>query len=65
MKNPETSLAILADKVAAIRETGAEYCVSADASCLMHIGGALARAPTAPRTIHLAEVLARTAERRP
>ncbi len=60
VKNAETSLAIAADKVAAIRETGAEYCVSADASCLMHIGGALSRARAAPRTMHLAEVLAHT-----
>jgi L-lactate dehydrogenase complex protein LldE len=62
VKNADTSLAIAADKVSAILETGAEFCVAVDSSCLMHIGGALdRRRPQRPRTvstIHLAEVLA-------
>jgi L-lactate dehydrogenase complex protein LldE len=58
LKNAETSSAILADKVRNLVRTGAEMCVALDNSCLMHIGGALARQKTGLRTMHLAEVLA-------
>jgi L-lactate dehydrogenase complex protein LldE len=60
VKNADTSLAIGADKVQAILDTGAEYCVAVDSSCLMHIGGVLRRRRLGPRTIHLAELLANT-----
>jgi L-lactate dehydrogenase complex protein LldE len=63
VKNADTSLAILADKVAAIDATGAEYCVAVDSSCLMHIGGALHRQRRVAQPIHLAEVLAAGARR--
>ncbi|GAB2487109.1 (Fe-S)-binding protein [Jatrophihabitans fulvus] len=58
VKNSGVSSAMLADKCADVTATGAEYCVSADASCLLHIGGGLSRQQRAVRTIHLAEVLA-------
>jgi L-lactate dehydrogenase complex protein LldE len=58
IKNADTSLAMVDDKVAAIVGTGAEICTAADNSCLMHIGGALARQHAAVRTMHLAEILA-------
>jgi L-lactate dehydrogenase complex protein LldE len=60
VKNADTSLAITADKVAAVIGSGAEYCVSLDNSCLMQIGGALSRAGAPVRALHLAEVLAAT-----
>ena len=60
VKNADVSTAMLADKCAAIRETGAEVCAAVDASCLMHIGGGLARGRTGLRTVHLAEILAST-----
>jgi L-lactate dehydrogenase complex protein LldE len=60
VKNADTSLAIGADKVQAILDTGSEYCVAVDSSCLMHIGGILRRRQLRPRTIHLAELLAHT-----
>ncbi len=60
VKNADTSLAIGADKVQAILDSGAEYCVAVDSSCLMHIGGLLHRRHVGPRTIHLAELLAQT-----
>jgi L-lactate dehydrogenase complex protein LldE len=60
VKNPEVSTAILADKLAAIRATGAEVCAAGDSSCLMHIGGGLSRLRTGVRTVHLAEILANT-----
>jgi L-lactate dehydrogenase complex protein LldE len=75
MKNSATSTAMLEDKMRHIRETGAERCTAGDASCLMHIDGGLRRAARgaggtfrtadggsgeAPRTVHLAEILAST-----
>jgi L-lactate dehydrogenase complex protein LldE len=62
MKNSATSSAMLADKMAAIISTGAEYCTAADASCLMHIGGGLSRLYAGVKTVHLAEVLASVEE---
>jgi L-lactate dehydrogenase complex protein LldE len=61
VKNAEVSTAMLADKLAAVLETGADACTAGDASCLMHIGGGLARLHTGTRTVHLAEILASTA----
>ena len=58
VKNAEVSSAMLADKVRAVLDTGAEIVCAADNSCLMHIGGALSRQRTGVRTLHLAEVLA-------
>ena len=60
VKNPDVSAAICADKVTAIRRTGAEVVCAADNSCLMHIGGALSRQRSGVATMHLAEILART-----
>jgi L-lactate dehydrogenase complex protein LldE len=58
VKNADTSTAMVADKCRAILSTGAEVCTAVDASCLMQIGGALARQRTGVRTMHLAEILA-------
>jgi L-lactate dehydrogenase complex protein LldE len=58
VKNADTSTAMVADKCRAILETGAEVCTAVDASCLMQIGGALARQRTGVKTMHLAEILA-------
>ena len=63
IKNPDTSSAMLASKVASVLHTGAEVCAAADNSCLMHIGGALHRQRTGVRTLHVAEILASTEER--
>jgi len=60
VKNRDVSAAICADKVTAIRQTGAEVVCAADNSCLMHIGGALSRQRSGVATMHLAEILART-----
>jgi L-lactate dehydrogenase complex protein LldE len=62
VKNVDTSEAMLADKLTAVAETGAEVVCAADSSCLMHIGGGLSRKRMGVRTAHLAEVLASTAE---
>jgi L-lactate dehydrogenase complex protein LldE len=58
VKNADTSMAMLSDKVRHVLDTRAEVCTSADTSCLMHIGGALSRGRTGVRTLHLAEILA-------
>lgn len=58
VKNGDVSSAMLADKVSAVLESGAEVLCAADSSCLMHVGGALSRRRTGVRTAHLAEVLA-------
>jgi L-lactate dehydrogenase complex protein LldE len=60
VKNADVSAAICADKVAAVRRTGAEVLCAADNSCLMHIGGALTRQRSGVATMHLAEILACT-----
>ncbi len=60
VKNADTSMAMLGDKVRAVLETRAELCASADNSCLMQIGGALHRQRAGVGTVHLAEVLAST-----
>ena len=60
VKNAETSTAMLSDKMRAVLDTRAEACVAGDNSCLMHIGGGLARLKSGVRTIHLAEILAST-----
>lgn len=60
VKNADTSMAMLGDKIRCVLDTKAEYCASADNSCLMHIGGALHRQRAGVGTIHLAEILAST-----
>jgi L-lactate dehydrogenase complex protein LldE len=60
MKNSAVSSAMLADKVEAIRATGASACAAGDSSCLLHIGGGLSRMDTGIGTRHLAEILAST-----
>jgi L-lactate dehydrogenase complex protein LldE len=58
VKNADTSIAMLSDKVRTVLDTRAEVCTAADSSCLMHIGGALSRQRAGVRTMHLAEILA-------
>jgi L-lactate dehydrogenase complex protein LldE len=58
VKNADTSMAMLGDKLRAVRETRAEVVVAADNSCLMQIGGALHRERAGVRVMHIAEVLA-------
>jgi L-lactate dehydrogenase complex protein LldE len=60
VKNADTSIAMLTDKLRAILDTEAEVCVAADNSCLMHIGGGLSRQRAGVRAMHIAEVLAQT-----
>jgi L-lactate dehydrogenase complex protein LldE len=56
-KFPMISTAMGDVKCASAIETGAEYIVSNDSSCLMHLQGLLSRQGKPVKTIHLAEVL--------
>jgi L-lactate dehydrogenase complex protein LldE len=60
VKNADTSIAMLTDKVRSILDTRAEICTAGDNSCLLHIGGALQRLRSGVRAVHLAEILAST-----
>ena len=58
VKFPEISLSMLDDKIARIKESGAEVLVANDCGCLMHIGGGMHRMKLPIETRHIAEVLA-------
>lgn len=60
IKNADTSMAMLGDKIRHVKKTGAEVCTAADNSCLMHIGGALNRQRAGVEPVHIAEILAST-----
>ncbi|WP_035803839.1 (Fe-S)-binding protein [Kitasatospora mediocidica] len=60
VKNPAVSGAMNADKARHVLETGASVLAAVDNSCLMNIGGRLAKDGHTVRTMHLAEILART-----
>jgi len=58
VKFPEISVAILDSKIEAIEKANVTAVISADASCLMQIGGRLTRKRSPVRVMHLAELLA-------
>ena len=60
VKNPDVSVAMGSDKAHHVLETGAEYLVTGDNACLMHIGGLLHRQNAGVKPIHLAQILAAT-----
>lgn len=59
-KYPAISTAMGEFKCSSAAETGADYIISNDSSCLMHIQGLLSRQGKPLKTLHLAEVLNRT-----
>jgi L-lactate dehydrogenase complex protein LldE len=59
VKFPAISTAMGEVKCASIAESGAEYVISNDSSCLMQIQGLLDRQHNPIKTMHIAEVLAR------
>ena len=62
IKNAQVSTAMLDSKLIDVLATRAEYCTALDNSCLMHLGGALHRRNDSLQTIHIAGILASTAE---
>ena len=61
VKNAETSTAMLSEKLENIAKTKAQVCTAGDNSCLMHIFGGLHRQHAPTTTVHIAEILASTA----
>jgi L-lactate dehydrogenase complex protein LldE len=59
-KFPAISTAMGEVKCSSATQTGADYIISNDSSCLMHIQGLLSRQRNKMRTLHLAQVLAQT-----
>ncbi len=59
VKYGEISNAILQEKLARIANSGVEYVIANDSSCLMQISGGLSRAGSSVKTMHLAELLAK------
>jgi L-lactate dehydrogenase complex protein LldE len=60
VKNPDVSIAMLADKKASVLQTGAEVVTGLDNSCLMQIYGGMHRDGSKIQTLHIAEILAST-----
>jgi L-lactate dehydrogenase complex protein LldE len=63
VKNAEVSSAMMTAKLQDVMATRAEFCTALDNSCLMHLGGGMHREYASMRTIHMAEILASTADR--
>jgi L-lactate dehydrogenase complex protein LldE len=61
VKFPSISTAMDDVKADSIERSGAAYVVSGDSSCLMQIGGVLAKRGSAVKPIHIAEILAQGA----
>ncbi len=59
-KFANVSVEMVKRKCQYIEASGAEYCVGADSSCLMNIEGYLRKHGMRARTIHIAELLARS-----
>ena len=59
IKYSEISNAILQEKLMRIENSGVEFVVANDSSCLMQIAGGLSRAGSPVKTMHLAELLAK------
>lgn len=55
---PDVSAMMGRDRIRDFREAGAEIITATDVSCLMHLDGLLRRANAAPRSLHVAEILA-------
>jgi len=60
IKYPHISGSILQDKIDSVEKSGAEVVVASDVGCLMQIAGGLSRQSAAARTMHIAELLAKT-----
>jgi L-lactate dehydrogenase complex protein LldE len=60
IKYPHISGGILQEKIACIRNCGAETVVASDMGCLMQIAGGLSRLSLPVKTMHIAELLAKT-----
>ena len=55
---PELSAAIMAKKLEAAQQSGAQLVVTADPGCMMHMAGGISRRGDSLRVVHIAQVLA-------
>jgi L-lactate dehydrogenase complex protein LldE len=60
VKNPDISVAMVADTIARVRETGADAVCATDDACLAQIGGALSRLRAGIRPVNIARIIAAT-----
>lgn len=60
IKFPQISTAMTQVKTGSAEETGAEYLVSNDPSCMLQIQGTLEKQGSSLKCLHLAQVLAKT-----
>lgn len=60
VKYADISTAMGEVKVQNIVDSGADWVISGDSSCLLHLGGIIEKRELRPRPIHLAQVLAAT-----
>jgi len=58
VKHESISVGMAEQKVAAAEEAGADYLISTDMSCLMHIEGYIKRQQKPMKVIHLIDALA-------
>ncbi len=58
----DISLEMVQRKCRCIEQSGAEYCIGADSSCLMNINGYLKKNNFRARTLHIANLLAQSIE---
>ncbi|MCI0513911.1 (Fe-S)-binding protein [candidate division KSB1 bacterium] len=59
-KFSDVSMAMVARKCQNIENSGAEFCIGADSSCLMNIEGYLRKHHLKAKTLHIADLLARS-----
>ena len=60
IKYPHISGGIMQEKIDTIVKSRADVVVASDMGCLMHIGGGLSRQRLAVKTMHIAELLAKS-----
>lgn len=60
IKYPHISGGMMQEKIDAIVKSRADLIVASDMGCLMHIGGGLSRQRLAVKTMHIAELLAKS-----
>ena len=58
VKYDAISVAMANQKIANALKTGAEYIISGDASCLLHVDGVIKKQNHPLKTMHIADVLA-------
>ncbi len=58
VQEPVLSVRMGEDRIADLEQTGAEFMVAGDMSCLMHLDGIRKRQAHGPKAIHVAEILA-------